>query len=171
MAIRTVVTRGYGNGTFNGTIALVTLRGYVASVVIVLPDDPFEEPLSVPFAPGQFLTVPGKRYLESAAAQGLYSSCILQLSSQLQDGQGGYQEDYLNTYLDIPCRLMRGSGTGGSLGAGRTTNRRAILTLLASQQVTEDMRVWIDGVVWEVVRVHRPSTYATVQRVVVRRVD
>ena len=31
MAIRTVVTRGFGNGTFNGTIALVVIRGYVAS--------------------------------------------------------------------------------------------------------------------------------------------
>lgn len=31
MAIRTVVTRGYGNGTFNGTIALVVIRGYAAA--------------------------------------------------------------------------------------------------------------------------------------------
>jgi hypothetical protein len=31
MAIRTVVTRGYGNGTFNGTIALAVLRGYQAA--------------------------------------------------------------------------------------------------------------------------------------------
>lgn len=31
MAIRTVVTRGYGNGTFSGTIALVVLRGYGAA--------------------------------------------------------------------------------------------------------------------------------------------
>lgn len=37
MAIRTVVTRGYGNGTFNGTIALVVLRGYVAGVGITRP--------------------------------------------------------------------------------------------------------------------------------------
>lgn len=28
MAIRTVVTRGFGNGTFNGTIPLVVTRGY-----------------------------------------------------------------------------------------------------------------------------------------------
>ena len=28
MAIRTVVTRGYGNGVFNGTVANVVLRGY-----------------------------------------------------------------------------------------------------------------------------------------------
>lgn len=32
MAIRTIVTRGYGNGTFNGTIALVVTRGYVGEV-------------------------------------------------------------------------------------------------------------------------------------------
>lgn len=41
MAIRTVVTRGYGNGTFNGTIALVTTRGYAigaAAAVLVSGD-------------------------------------------------------------------------------------------------------------------------------------
>ncbi len=31
MAIRTVVSRGFGNGTFNGTIALVVVRGYAAA--------------------------------------------------------------------------------------------------------------------------------------------
>ncbi len=35
MAIRTVVTRGYGNGTFNGTIPLVVRRGYAQGAVIV----------------------------------------------------------------------------------------------------------------------------------------
>ena len=34
MAIRTVVTRGYGNGTFNGTIGLVVLRGYISSAFV-----------------------------------------------------------------------------------------------------------------------------------------
>jgi hypothetical protein len=32
MAIGTVVTRGYGNGTLTGTIALVVTRGYMAAV-------------------------------------------------------------------------------------------------------------------------------------------
>lgn len=32
MAIRTVVTRGYGNGTFDGTIAFVVTRGYAIGV-------------------------------------------------------------------------------------------------------------------------------------------
>jgi predicted RNase H-like nuclease (RuvC/YqgF family) len=34
MAIRTLVTRGYGNGTFSGTIPLTVLRGYVAGEAI-----------------------------------------------------------------------------------------------------------------------------------------
>jgi len=33
MAIRTVVTLGFGNGTFNGTIATVTRLGYTAGAV------------------------------------------------------------------------------------------------------------------------------------------
>ena len=34
MAIATVVTRGYGNGTLVGTIALVVVRGYALPPVI-----------------------------------------------------------------------------------------------------------------------------------------
>ena len=36
MAIRTVITRGYGNGTFNGTIGLVTTRGYSIGAALTL---------------------------------------------------------------------------------------------------------------------------------------
>jgi hypothetical protein len=32
MAIKHIVTRGYGNGTFSGTIALVVTRGYGIAV-------------------------------------------------------------------------------------------------------------------------------------------
>ena len=39
MAIRTVVTRGFGNGTFNGTIALVTTRGYTQAIVVLFSPD------------------------------------------------------------------------------------------------------------------------------------
>lgn len=35
MAIRTVVTGGFGNGTFNGTIALVVTAGYAIGSLIV----------------------------------------------------------------------------------------------------------------------------------------
>ena len=34
MAIRTVITRGYGNGTFNGTIPLVVTRGYTPAATV-----------------------------------------------------------------------------------------------------------------------------------------
>ncbi len=33
MAIRTLVTHGYGNGTFNGTIALIVTHGYTFPIV------------------------------------------------------------------------------------------------------------------------------------------
>lgn len=35
MAIRTVVTRGFSNGTFNGSIAEVVTRGYQISDVVI----------------------------------------------------------------------------------------------------------------------------------------
>ena len=35
MAIKTVVTRGYGNGTFNGTIPLVVTRGFTPAQAVV----------------------------------------------------------------------------------------------------------------------------------------
>lgn len=47
MAIRTVITRGYGNGTFNGTIPLVTLRGY--DVAPEAEADPISTDLAVSF--------------------------------------------------------------------------------------------------------------------------
>ena len=36
MAIRTVVTRGYGTGTFSGTIPLVVTRGYSIGEALTL---------------------------------------------------------------------------------------------------------------------------------------
>ena len=36
MAIRTLITRGYGNGTFNGTIALVVTRGYAIGEAVAV---------------------------------------------------------------------------------------------------------------------------------------
>ena len=35
MAIATVVTRGYGNGTVTGAIPLVITRGYVAGAAVI----------------------------------------------------------------------------------------------------------------------------------------
>lgn len=36
MAIRTVITRGFGNGTFNGTIPLVVRRGYAQAGITII---------------------------------------------------------------------------------------------------------------------------------------
>jgi hypothetical protein len=34
MAVRTLVTRGFGNGTFTGTIALAVTRGYAIGAAV-----------------------------------------------------------------------------------------------------------------------------------------
>ena len=44
MAIRTVITRGYGNGTFDGTIALVVARGYTVGAAVAAPTPAVEVP-------------------------------------------------------------------------------------------------------------------------------
>ena len=36
MAIRTVVTDGFGNGTFNGTIPLVVTEGYTQAIAAII---------------------------------------------------------------------------------------------------------------------------------------
>ena len=48
MAIRTVVTRGYGNGTFNGIIEEVVLRGYDTNPVVADVEQ-LQTPLRWPF--------------------------------------------------------------------------------------------------------------------------
>lgn len=40
MAINTLVTRGYGNGTYSGTIALLATRGYAIGAAIIVAADP-----------------------------------------------------------------------------------------------------------------------------------
>lgn len=37
MSIRLIVTRGYGNGTFSGTIKDVVTRGYTIGPALILP--------------------------------------------------------------------------------------------------------------------------------------
>lgn len=40
MAIRDIVTRGYGNGTYSGTIAKVVTRGYSIGEAVATVDGP-----------------------------------------------------------------------------------------------------------------------------------
>ena len=66
MAIRSVVTRGFGNGTFNGTIPLVTLRGYVSAdeAADAVPRSryrPQHAPVSAGYRPGHAAPATGYR--------------------------------------------------------------------------------------------------------------
>lgn len=59
MAIRVVVTRGFGNGTFNGTIADVARRGYTSAAVVVPTTPGFE--YTAPTRRGHY-TTPTRRF-------------------------------------------------------------------------------------------------------------
>jgi hypothetical protein len=60
MAIATVVTRGFGNGTYEGTIALVVTRGYSIG----------EEPEAPAYVPPMVSTTGGARRPLARAAGG-----------------------------------------------------------------------------------------------------
>ena len=51
MAIRTVITRGYGNGIFNGTIALVVTRGYAIGIGVYTGIPPTASLSLTPYVP------------------------------------------------------------------------------------------------------------------------
>lgn len=57
MSIRLVVTRGFGNGTFSGTIKDVARRGYGAAVQVAVPTDP--SPRMPPIGSGARHFTPG----------------------------------------------------------------------------------------------------------------
>jgi hypothetical protein len=65
MAIRHIVTGGFGNGTFSGTIPLVVTRGYAVGVAVV-PVDPVPPPYRPQTAAGV------ERYRPSTARDDLY---------------------------------------------------------------------------------------------------
>lgn len=70
MAIRTVVTRGFGNGTFNGTIPLVVTRGYAISQAAAAVGPPYCVLAREVFAPG---AVADEIYQPGTAAREVYA--------------------------------------------------------------------------------------------------
>ena len=77
MAIKAVVTRGFGNGTFAGTIALVALRGYSSYAGLPAVDGPYCIAASQAYVPGAVAMqayVPGavemQAYVPGAVAGG-----------------------------------------------------------------------------------------------------
>ena len=179
MAIRTVITRGFGNGTFNGTVPLVVTRGY--AIGVEAPDIGLDAP-AVPDT--IFRPVPGGAFtpeqlagLRIEAAKALSQRGLIRRVTLTPDGQGGFTETVEAIYTNVACRLSP------PLPSARTNPAREVLqggtlkpdtTLMLSTpwdvRLRESDRIWIDGIISEVAFVNAPRTIDTVRRSRVRRV-
>ena len=85
MSIALVVTRGFGNGTFNGTIKDVVLRGYSIGTVVSTPDRSLGvEGLII--ADG--LGVTGRILANGESVIGLMTTSLAVEGLIIEDGQG-----------------------------------------------------------------------------------
>ena len=178
MAIRSIVLRGYGNGTFNGTIALVTLRGYTSAEEVVAPGDPapFIEDPSRPFTPGHIMSNAELNQLLSVQTEILADSCSIERNEQQRDTQGGVKDAWRIVNQDVACRISPSSGSDGSttsgrvrfLGDTRRSDSKWQLTLLTGQDISVSDRVRHDSRIYEVTLVNEGRSFETVKRVMLR---
>ncbi len=171
MGIPPLISHGFGNGTYDGSIALVVTYGYTPFVAA-----PEEVPVpGRPFAPGHIFAPADLQFLRDCAALALPDTCDIQTSQNQQDGSGGYAEVWSTSYQNVACRISP-SGTNGSIAVTERmiANRRSgvtdwLLTLPFDQPITEAMRFIYLGRTYEVIFVHRPQSFDTVRRCLVRR--
>jgi head-tail adaptor len=122
------------------------------------------------------LTTADLQFLRDCAVLALPDTCDIQTSQHHQDGSGGYTEAWATSYQDVPCRIAP-SGSSGEASAVTErliANRRSgvsdwMLTLPFDQPITEAMRFIHLGRTYEVIFVHRPQSFDTVRRCLVRR--
>ena len=169
MAIRTVVTRGYGNGTFNGTIGLVVTRGYAIGVQVGV-DAPFEERLVVRPEAGQLLGAGFSNYIQGQGAELLPSLARISVPQFESDASGGYGENHDVAFLNVPCRLRQSSGGESGIGGGRRAVRTYTMTIPSDQFIEPSSKVFIDGVEYAVETVRPYESISSVKRIVLRRV-
>ena len=171
MAIRTVVTRGYGNGTFNGTIALVVTRGYAIAVAAALPPANPDAVAGRPFVAGKMVTDADLDFLRTCATIALPDTCLIQTAQQLSDDQGGFSEQFTISYVDIRCRLSPRSGSERPIAARTTVEGSWMLTLPFDQNIDETMRIIHQALTYEVVFVNHDRTFDTVRRCLLKRLS
>lgn len=174
MAIRTVVTHGFGNGTFNGTITLLVTRGYAVGTGLSAPavaDTRFRP------APGGIFSLEQLTGLRIEAAKALPQRGIIRRVLLTPDGQGGFDETVTAVYTNVACRLSpslpatrrnpaREVAQGGSL----TVDNQLMLTVPWDVSILSQDRIWIDDLIFEVEFVNAARTFDTVRRARVRRV-
>jgi len=174
VAIRTVVTRGYGNAlesaAFDGTIALVVTRGYAIVEVPASPANP-DAVAGRPYVPGKMLLERELTYARAEAIKALPDICLIQTAQQLSDGSGGFSEEWIISYVDIRCRIAPRGGQERPIAARATIEGDWMLTLPFDQNIDETMRVTHQGQTYEVVFVNHDRTFDTVRRCLLKRLS
>ena len=111
--------------------------------------------------------------MQEEVRQSLPDRCTIQSVLRTSDGQGGYDETYENTFLDVPCRIAPFSERMRVvlLGDRPVVEAEFILTLPFDQQVDERYRVLHQGQTYEVTSIITSRTYLTARRCALRAVN
>jgi len=131
---------------------------------------PFEDVISSPPTPGSTITSNFQEYVQVAGNAGLPSTCHIQTTILEPDGAGGYSESNPINFLNVPCRIRRGTGTETQVGDGRRRDQLFMFTCSIGQPLVKGDRIWSDGAVYEVQTVGR-GTLSTVRRASIRRLS
>ena len=115
-------------------------------------------------------------WLRGAAAQYLSDRCTIEREDHSEDEYGGQTIAWVTAALDVPCRLIkRGqSTTDAQIAAGRDTiNDGYKLALLAGSPgasiIGADMRVTINGIVYQVMSVESALTDGVFVMLIIER--
>lgn len=101
MPVRTLVTEGFGNGTFNGTIPLVVTHGYsIGAAVVVPPYVPLLTPVRTSIPTGvirKYIEANCMKVLGTIAAKNLFVGEVPPLTTW----------EAWRTFLQVPSRLLQ----------------------------------------------------------------
>lgn len=100
----------------------------------------------------------------------LPTTITIQTRQVTQDGQGGYAEEWANTYQEVPGRLSDLTGRESQMASREHVEADYMLTVPYSQNIDTGMRVVHNSQVFEVVHVNTHSSLATVRRCLVKQV-
>ncbi len=110
-------------------------------------------------------------YTRQCPLETLVDRCDLQQRQELQDGSGGYTEDWATGYQSVPCRMAARRGTERFLAGKELVEGTWILTMGFGQQIVEADRVIHGGVFYEVIFVDSSKSYNTATRVLLKALE
>ena len=109
------------------------------------------------------------QYVQAEHQKAMPERVIIQTQRRQEDGQGGFTETWSNAYEGVPARLAEVSGREGAFAARFGVDASYVLTVSATQEIDESMRVLFEGITYEVVFVNAGRSHATARRAGLKR--